>query len=347
MQTDLLVSFFLAALFVASTAIAQPAIPALGKRDIAYVASTTDFTFYSDFWMNLHDYLYGTAGGGPFERSGFAREDDAGCLSVLAEQEKLSWEAAETYYQEQMGERHHRTDPLMRAIRYRLTNLAASFNADPQLEEVFGLLQAAAPAYLTCFWPVHDARNRRWIGGVVSLLAQYGHTLRASLSELYQAPWPENYMIDVVSYSDYAGANTASGPSDPSHTKISSTQPEMAGIRGLEMVLHEASHLIFGFRWGAVTESIIAASDSLNVDPPRNLWHALSFYTSGEEVARIAGPDESTGFVPYAKRTGMFEGPYRGYLEPIERYWGPYLQGKVELPEAVRNLVETIISGDE
>ncbi len=329
-----------------SYTVAQPAIPAMGNRTVAHVASTTDFAFYSDFWLNMHDYLYGIAGGGPYERSGFS-EERADCFSSLDTSLSENWQHAVQYYREHIGERHHRTDALMRAIRYQFTDLSTRYNPDDELETVVDLLELAAPAYEACLWSMHDARNRAWIGEVVKLLSVHGPGLRNVLSEHYQASWPASYMVDILSYSDYAGANTASGKTDPSHTTMSSTQVEMAGFRGLEMVFHEASHLIFGFRWGAVTEQVTEASENLGVAPPRNLWHALSFYTSGEEATKVAQSSGHPEFLPYAKRTGMFDGPYRGYLAPIEQHWQPYLDGDVDLSTAVSNLVATIVAEDK
>ena len=62
------------------------------------------------------------------------------------------------------------------------------------------------------------------------------------------------------------------------------------------MVLHEASHKIFGSRWGTVTLELTAACEGLGVEMPRELWHALSFYTSGAAVARIAHAAGEVGF---------------------------------------------------
>lgn len=338
--------FFLAAAASPPSASAQPAIPAMGHREAAWVASTPDFRFYSDFWLNLHGYLYGIAGGGPDERAGYDPEETA-CFGALPEEHAAGWQAAEAFYRAAMGERHHRSDPLMRTIRYTLTGLASDFSPEPQRLDVFKLLEGAAPGYHTCLWKTHDARNRRRIAELVGLLAIHGPALQAELSRHYQEPWPEPITVDVMNYSDNVGANTASGRYLPPHTMLSSVKGEMAGVNGLEMVLHEASHGIFGPRWGTITEHLVAASEAHGVRPPRNLWHAISFYTSGKAVAGALQDAEMGGFTPYAWRNAMFDGPYRGYLDPLERFWQPYLDGEVELAEAMANLVGAIVQAEE
>ncbi len=69
-------------------------------------------------------------------------------------------------HREHMGKRHHRRDPLIRSLRYRLTSLATEHDPEPQLARVLELLVGAAPAYRECLWPDHDARNRRRIAAM-------------------------------------------------------------------------------------------------------------------------------------------------------------------------------------
>ena len=251
----------------------------------------------------------------------------------------MGWRSAVEFYRAEMGERHHRRDPLMRTFRYTQTGLAPDYEPDPGLGSLQALLEAAAPAYRECLWGRHDERNRQWIERIAALVTEHGPALETELARLYQAEWPRGNTVDVVSYSDYAGMNTAAGRHFPPHTKMSSSQKEIEGFKGLEMVLHEASHRIFGFRWGTVTQQLMAVSEDLGVPVPRELWHALSFYTSGVVVTRAARAAGEPGFEPYAKRTDMWAWAYPDYLEPIERHWQPYLDGEADLASALADLV--------
>jgi hypothetical protein len=326
----------------APNAVAQTHSPAIGDRAAAWVATTPGFAFHSDFWLNLHDYLYGIAGGGPDERGGFEPEETA-CFDARTRDERAGWDAAEAFYREQMGARHHRRDPLMESVRHSLAGYASDDTPDPERDRVLALLRAAAPSYSVCLWEIHDARNRRRIGELVALLVAWGPGLQDELARLYREPWPDTIQLDVVSYSDFAGANTSS----LDHTTISSANPSTAGFSGLELALHEASHLMFGSRQGAIAVALRAASEALGLEPPDQLWHALSFYTSGEVVARVARANGDPGFEPYAKRRGLFGTAFRGYLEPIERHWRPYMNGDAELEAALSDLVAAISAETE
>lgn len=94
---------------------------------------------------------------------------------------------------------------------------------------------------------------------------------------------------------------------------------------------------MFGARHGAVTDALRAAADSLGVQLPRGLWHAVSFHTSGELV-RHAAAEFGVEHTPYWVRAGIF----RDYQRVIEEQWQPYLDGERELDRAALELVSAL-----
>ena len=44
--------------------------------------------------------------------------------------------------------------------------------------------------------------------------------------------------------------------------------------------------------------------------------------------------------MPYAVKNGLYERAWQGVPEILEADWKPYLEGKVDLPTAVRRLVD-------
>lgn len=318
--------------FVGLTVQAQP-LPDPGDRDAALVTATPGFRFYSDFWLNLHDYLYGLAGGGPGEAA-LAAEGTA-CIGALPADQAEGWTSAVAHYEADMAERHHRRDPLMRAARYGLADLVPA--QDAEMEQLMMVLHNAVPAYRACVWEAHDARNRARIEELVALLEQHGSSLTEQLGTLYQSAWPEGVTVDVTSYASAAGANTASGRSVPPHMMISHRDPDLAGYSGLELLFHEASHVVFGPNHGRVTEALVAAAESLGVEMPRALWHAVSFDSSGwavQQEASAAGVD----YEPYWIRNEVFV-PYH---EAVRAHWQPYLDGTATMDAAALALVRAL-----
>ena len=297
----------------------------MGNRDLSLVASTPEARFYSDFWLNLHDYLYGRVGGGPGDME--IPEEGAECLAGLPEAERVAWSTAEAFYEAEMPDRHHRTDPLVRAIRHRFAQIATEHTsiADSNL----ALLAAAAPAYRTCVWNVHDARNRERIGELLRVVVTHGPTLRHHLEQAYQADWPAGIVVDVTSYASYAGANTTSGPTEQPHMMLSNADADLIGWSGLELLFHEGSHVMFGNSHGEVARALSGASAETGIERPRALWHALSFHTSGLLVQEMAA-SEGDDYTPYYLRRGIFA----DFVPVFEAHWNPYLYGQVTMDEA-------------
>jgi hypothetical protein len=98
---------------------------------------------------------------------------------------------------------------------------------------------------------------------------------------------------------------------------------------------------------------------------PRDLWHALLFYTTGEVIRPVAAtgasspasappgpsPDPSlgpspasasSGYVPYAVREGLYKRGWENYLRILTQYWQPYLDGRVDFSDAMAHMVSAL-----
>lgn len=314
---------------------AQDGIPSMSNRDLSLVATAPEVRFYSDFWLNLHDYLYGRA------REPHAvpiPDGGAACLGALPEAERGPWRAAVAYYEAEMPERHHRRDPLIRAIRHRLAGVATRH--DPTVDPTLTLLAAAAPAYRACLWDTHDAHNRERIAELLRVTVTHGPTLRSQLEAVYRADWPMGMIVDVTPYAAFA--NTTSGRGEAPHTMLSNTHPDLTGWSGLEILFHEGSHFMFGHRNGTVARALTEASDATGVERSFDLWHAISFHTSGlavQEMAAAAGDD----YTPYYIRRGIFQ----EYAPMLEEHWNPYLYRETTMDEAALNLMRALGAASE
>ncbi|MDX1421157.1 MAG: hypothetical protein R3181_14425 [Rubricoccaceae bacterium] len=316
---------------------AQEAIPLMGNRDQALVAATPGYRFYSDFWTNLHQYLYGIGGGGPEEGAGFA-EEVASCIDALGAERAGPWREAVAYYRETLGALPHRRG-FMRAVRYRLSTLGRHASDDPRMPLVLGHLRAAAPAYRACLWDLHDTRNRARIGDWVSMLVRYAPPLQRRLSIAYRGPWPGDLAVDVVSYVSYATADTETGIGLVDHVMVASTMEDPTGFSALETLLHEPGHILFGPFHGTLSRTLQEAADQLGVEPPDWLWHAIMFYTSGELVRELAA-SQGVDYTPYWIEHALAP----EYEAPIREHWQPYLDGEVDMMRAALDLVRATTS---
>jgi hypothetical protein len=209
------------------------------------------------------------------------------------------------------------------------------------------VLESVAPIYRKHWWPDHDRNNRRWVARVSPLVREQGVGLSERLAEIYQAKWPkEKIRVEVTAFANSTGAYTTL---DPLRVTICSTDPHNQGPSALEVLFHEASHEI-----AIPVQNAIARECRQREKPiPRNLWHALIFYTTGEVLAPImrgtATPGETSsaqkqqpGQIPDEMRALLTQRGWDDYLQVLSRYWQPYLDGRVTFEDAIAHLVSAI-----
>ena len=85
----------------------------------------------------------------------------------------------------------------------------------------------------------------------------------------------------------------------------------------------------------AVTEQ---AADAQGVELPRDLWHGVLFYTTGETVRRVLEEAGEPGYEPM-----MFSADIFGrFHEALREAWPAYLDGERTLQEAARDLIRAL-----
>jgi hypothetical protein len=152
--------------------------------------------------------------------------------------------------------------------------------------------------------------------------------------------------VDVAAYANWAGAYTTV---DPLRVTISSLDPRNQGPQALEVLFHEGWHGIAG----TVEAAIIRECHQRDKPIPRNLWHALVFYTTGEVIRTVltsSSPSRGdkrkgapeNGYDTYAFREGLYQGDWKNYLELLQRFWQPYLDGRASFDDAIARMVSSL-----
>lgn len=300
----------------------------------AAVLASGPFRVYNDFDTNLHDFLY-------WHGQRFPPADTVNaCLQGAKPDDRANWDAAVDWYVAHISRRHHRTDPVILAIRHRNANLADAPTADSDtLRRTLDLLEAAAPVYSACWWNDHRARNQAWIDRLESLLEVYADSLTRRITGSLGLSFSTVVPVDVVGYASWSGANTIA---DPDHILMSSVNEGYRGYHSLEMVFHEVSHTLIGGDYGPVVEALEDAArkrTGREIRIPRDLWHPILFYTAGFHTADLLAAAGVTDFEMY-----MMEG--RGVYSEAHPYliehWRPYLEGRIDLETAADDLMEAL-----
>ena len=209
-------------------------------------------------------------------------------------------------------------------------------------QDLVEALERAAPVYRAHWWAQQDRANRDWIAQVSPMIQKMGVELSSQLSDVYQRPWPSQRLrVDVVWYGGPFGAYTSL---DPIHLTISSHDPRNRSVYGFEVLFHEASHALAG----AVTAAISREFRERDKPIPRDFWHVLLFYTTGEIVRRdveygtMTLSDEKgiapSAYLPYAARFGLYSGSWEHFRGVLDLYWLPYLDGRVSFDTAMARL---------
>jgi hypothetical protein len=315
------------------------------------------FEFHSNFWINLHHFLYdlgraarpGTTADStdaPTRRASVPAKIDA----ALTAEETRQWQESVQFYAGSLASRDLLFNSELVAIKTRLVDMegAPDLKASGLRPDLVAALERAAPIYRAHWWPQHDRGNRAWVAAVAPLVENLGGGLSRRLAEVYQASWPEGRIrVDVSYYANWAGAYTTL---EPLHTVISSSDPGYQGFAAFEMLFHEASHGLAG----AVRDGITRECRTRNRPIPRDLWHAVIFYTTGEMVRRTLGAADvgqeqgppgsrpATSYTPYAYRQGLYERGWEGYVRVLERFWRQYLDGQVDFDRAIARMVANL-----
>jgi hypothetical protein len=311
------------------------------------------FEFHSGFWLNLHHTLYRMA---RLQRASTSIASTAATnfgLGTLSPAEHRAWASAIAYYSKTYADKDLTVSLEMILVKNQLGDFetcedlagikkkSCDAGLPVKLTETLGL---AAPVYRAHLWQEHDRANRRWIAAVAPLVRRNGLDLSHRLAEIYQTNWPkERIRVDVASFASSAGAYTTL---DPLRVTVSSSDPRNQGAEALEVLFHEASHGIAD----GVQDAIFRECRQRDKPIPRDLWHALLFYTTGEVIRPLASnagdsspsSSSSAGYVPYAVRQGLYKRGWENYLRVLTQYWQPYLDGRVEFSDAIAHMVSAL-----
>jgi hypothetical protein len=351
--------------FLLALCLLAPEHLAAHPQSIFTEASLPVFELHSGFWINLHHTLYHEAKQRTASSPSEASADKASAPTIktapaakvpLTAAEQKAWDEAVGYY----AGNYANKDLLFTTELIELKDQLGYFEdcdelsgrkrkfcdagLPPRLTQV---LEAAAPVYRAHFWPVHDQANRRWILRVAPLVREQGVGLSERLADIYQTRWPhEKIRVDVVAYANWAGAYTTV---DPLRVTISSLDERNQGPQALEVLFHEGSHGIAE----AVQTAIIRECRQRDKPIPRDLWHALVFYTTGEVIRTVLASSSATqgdkggsvagnGYSAYAVREGLYQRGWKNYLDLLQRFWQPYLDGKASFDDAIARMVSSL-----
>jgi len=303
------------------------------------VVETPLFSFHSNFWVNLHHFLYMTArarAGLDANRAavGLVLGDTVGFGTLTGDQQD-GWAAALAHYDRAVARRDILFDSSLVAVNDRLAELeaATAVTGAPGLDAgIATALDRAASAYRVLWWPRHDAANRRWMSDALVPLREHGAEAARVEAVAFRTRWSAAPVrVDVSAYTNWAGAYTTE---HPSHVNIGSVdQIGGGGPSSFETLFHEVLHTMDDSLFTVVRASFRESGKRL----PRDATHPFIFFTAGEVTRRLF-----PGYVPFAESGGLWtRNPDFARMLPLLReHWQPYLDSRVTLEVALRGIAE-------
>lgn len=292
---------------------------------------TATFVFQNNFWLNLHQFVRGEA----YRRSVKAAPglDPAS----LNDADRATWIAAVDAYAD-FAKRDVLFDPELRA----LNNALVAMRDAAQLPEgvvsaaTTRTLNAAAPIYRAHTWPARQRDNDAWIAGARTLVEHHGAAMSAALAGAYRIMWPdEPVLVDAVGEIGPNSAITHDGlPGFAAHTQAGAASLRSTGDAPLELLFHEAGHILSV--GGRITAMIDEEAARQKLEAPRDLWHQVMMYTPGVVAKRELANTGHPGYRTYGERYPSMPPVVR---EAFERSWQPYLDGKTPFEQALHDLV--------
>ena len=283
------------------------------------------FRMQSNLWVNLNERLsYDAAFGAP---------DPLG----LTAEETAAWTAAVDAYRSWVNKRSPIFDAELIAVSRTLSETRGRKLPDSIPEAPRKVLNEARPLYEKEQWIKDDTANRFWMSVAEPLLRSCAAELAAAHEKAYGMPFTKRSFVDASPYAGEFGGYTV-GDAASVHTIISTTETGYAGFAALEMLMHEASHGVVAPSSGAIGADLARLAKETGRTPPRGLWHALLFYTSGELTRRALLARGVAEYRP-AIEGRLFDGPFQGMKEPFEAHWRAWLDGALTRDEAIRRIL--------
>jgi hypothetical protein len=300
------------------------------SANAAEVVQVRPWELHSSFWVSLHQTLIADA-----------MRATPRALPTLSPEELTAWNEAVGAYRTAGGRGDMTFARPMAITSDALTQVADDAVEAPLDAPLKDALLRAAPVYRRYWWTADDQANRFFIAYAAAMLRDAGGALVRAHEAAYRTPWPERVRVYIAPHAGPFGAYTMIGLSGGVITTMSSRDSGYQGMRALEMLLHESSHAVVSPNQGTVGTAIVTAAKQRGVEPPRDLWHAILFATSGELTRRVLAERGTASYIPYSE--DLFTRVWSKYREPVEKHWFAYLNGQQgTLEAAIDNIVAAI-----
>ncbi len=320
----------------------------ISLQALSQFEETVYFRFHSNYWINLHHYLYQQASGNQLRKmqedgETFLDIGEKGAIEKLSKEEREILDEGIQFYKDSINQyslfKLSKLRTQLQGLEKGEARLRSGIDLVP--DSVFSpsyaaVLNQTSDSYIKSLWPLHSAQNEKILGMHLAMIKELEPELIKQLEGLAGAEWPDQKVrTDLTAYANWAGAYTPTQPQ--MNIFISTLDPGAPTSIFIETVFHEGTHLLFT-RESEFRSLIYFKSKELETEFPRDLWHASQFYLCGravQDALKARGIDHEL-FMDVKNVFSSFNTQeFRAVLEE-------YYQGRKEREETVVALLEQL-----
>lgn len=298
-----------------------------------YLEKTQLFEFYSHFWLNLHHFLYNKA---QEYSEGSLLEIFPTTWKQFSDSEKTIIEASLTYYRDSLISKDLRTSGYMYSFKTWVIQQADNQILSTEEEKArqhIAVLNKTADIYRTHWWHLHNKEHQKVLASNLDLIKRLEILAKKRLTQLVKAEWQvEKIRVDICSYVKQGRPFTST---NPTHIVMNVGKNAIPSGNWFELLIHEASHHFIFPNSGFIGETIKQATDELEKEAPRGLWHAYLFYFTGHICQELLIAEGITDYETYMVRRKVFH----WFAPLLEKRLPAFLEGEQSLLECTKQIM--------
>lgn len=295
--------------------------------------STIGFSFEINYWFNLHHFLW-------LESFLNVHKDSTVIHQTIPTDFQEGINKGLEYYKMNLVKYNLRSSDYMSEFKNWVTSSSFDLEFVPEkFQEHVNTLKEVSESYKKFLWPVHKAACVEVLEDNIELIRKTEKEFAYGITELARQPWQRDKIkVDITYFGTASTWNYKHRPYTtlfPTHVVMTAVGENDIDGNWVELLYHEAAHhLILSSKYfiGGTIEDVC---EVMNIEPPRQFWHSYLFYMTGELVKKIFLENNLDYKTTYMVR----EGVYGRYYSLLDTHLKSYMERKITLEEATRNIL--------
>jgi hypothetical protein len=320
------INFILLALFLSSSL-------STAQQRIALSDTTKYYDITVNYWFNMHHFLW-------LEAFMNTEMDSTLITQSLSSENLAQLNIALTYYKEGLVEEDLRMSDYQTSFKEWITSDKAQMDDIPaEFQDHMEVLMSFNETYEKLFWPEHFKACKEVLIENLPLIESTEEAYVDKITKLTRQFWDfEKIKVDLTYYAKSSDWNPRNRPYTsifPTHVVMNAVGENDVKGNWVELLYHEsAHHLILSSNYfiGGTIKDVVEAK---NLKSPRQLWHAILFYLTGEISKDLLEKEKIPYPETYMQRNNVFGSSHA----LLEKHFRPYIDRKVTLAQAVEDFI--------